>query len=212
MFESLTGSFSSGSLDSSGLSVALSNYDNYFKKWSVSLTISPNAAVSYLVTSSDAAKLYFTNALTGGGTYSVDFINRAILTTYESMISFVNKVPDALLNSKIALTKDYFDKLVRKNFRNKYDDVSVDTDPMTLITNLYEIQDAFCYYCLFLIFTDTQILKDDMSAYKSDKYYKQYQAMLKESMSLIAFDENEDSKISNAEKSASAGKGYLLER
>lgn len=212
MFESLTGSFSSSALTNAGLALANSVYADFYKKWQVSITIGATTTV-FTVSSSDKDNLFFSNNLApADGTYKVEFANRTLLTSYESMLSAAVKIPDALLANKIKLTSEYFDKQVRSNFRNTYTQVSSDLDPMTLLTNLYEIQDAFCYYCLFLIFTDTQILKDDMSAYKSDKYYKQYQAMFKEGMSLIIFDENQDASIDNAEKSQSVGRGMLLER
>lgn len=219
MFEPITNSFAIVDLSSSGLVVDLPDaVTDFYVNWIIRLdyTIASVAyAPEYTITANTTALISFVNSLdlTGatGLSYTISFITQALLVQDESDMGITAKVPAALYTKKFNVTKTFFEQKLKAQFRNLYLKYS-DIDPLTLIYNLFEIQTVFIYYCIAQIYSDLITEPGDTNELKYNEKMRAFNSLFKDSMSLLAVDEDQSGEISNEEKAASDSTGGLLSR
>lgn len=210
MFEQITGSFSS--IDSEGMTADLTGINtNALRAWGCIVVIS-GIYTEFEITANSQTKVYFENSLVGTGTFIIDFVTRKILEDFESDVVSVGKVTDGLIDKKVEVTRKHFREKIKSQFRYLFSDYPDEADPLDRIINLNEIQVAFIYYTIYEIYTDLSLEEGDNNDYKSKKYLSRYKDIMKESLSLLSVDTDNDSEISNIEEATPSNIGNILVR
>ncbi|MHA1972967.1 MAG: hypothetical protein ACTSW1_08240 [Candidatus Hodarchaeales archaeon] len=216
LFQPLSGSYTvaASSLDNDGLTISGSDFPiDYYKGWFIKLTYDPGGGAvtdEFQVASNDATKLNFVNTISDSGTYSVEFITQTYLTEIESDMGS-NKVSSDLSDNKISLAAEDIEQKIYAYFKHLYAAFD-ETDPLTLIMNLFQIQKSFAYKAIAQTYFDLIIEPGDTNDLKYERYKNMYKDLIKDAMSLLALDYNEDGELDNDEKATELGNGGLLSR
>lgn len=219
MFENVTNSFEIADLSSTGLVVSLSStIEDFYQGWIIAIdyTIDGEAEHSeFTITGNTASLVSFANSLnlTGatGLSYTISFVSQELISKFDSDMAVGTKVPAVLYAKKEVQVKIFFEQKIKAHFRNLYAAYS-DINPLSLISNQFEIQTAYIYYFIAQIYFDLITEPNDTNEIKYREYMKFFNGIFTDSMSLLVVDANEDGEISNAEKSTDVGRGGFLSR
>jgi len=214
LFNPVTGSYTiaADSLANDGLTIPGSEFGiDYYKNWFIKLSYGAGPTVDeFQILSNTATKLYFANTVATVGTYSIEFVTKAYLTDIESDMGS-NKVSTALAISKINRAAEDMEQKIYAYFKHLYASFD-ETDPLLLILNLFQIQKAFAYLAISKTYMDLIVEPGDTNDLKKEDYRTLFKDLIRDAMSLLAVDYNEDGELKNAEKATSLGNGGLLSR
>ena len=173
-----------------------------YKNWYVTIS-----GVEYRIESNTSDTLTFDNTLSSLEDYEISIVGREYLTEIESDCSNITKIPDALIEKKYNQANiDLYNKTfayLRKLCVDEF-------DPMENILNIEIMQQPYAYYMLYLIYTDLTILEGSFNTFKTEGFYEQYKNTVKDSLSLIQVDFNEDGVADCDEKNSSVGGTTLI--
>lgn len=194
LFDKVSGTFTS--YDSSGITDSSANWQvNYYVDWYVTID-----GTEYQITANTATTLSFANSLAATDDYQIAIVGRDFLEQIESDASDTTKVPSALISEKYEITNRMMHNKVfayLKQLYTQYDYTSSSSetysfDPLDNILNIYVLQDCFANYMLHLIFKDLMIA-EDFNGFKAFEFYlKSFNDQIKDAMSLIQIDFDED--------------------
>jgi hypothetical protein len=166
---------------------------------------------SFLITSNTATKLVFENDLgLGVIDYEISFVARARLTEIESDASNTTLMSDDFLDKKYNLANHDISAKVFSYLRGQYTD---DFDPLNNIKNLTSLQQVFCYFMLAKAYQDLSINQDSFESFKGyNMYEKSYNDGIKDALSNLRVDLNEDGNIDAEEIKNNNGSIKFLTR
>ena len=215
LFQPLTGSYTidASSLDGDGLTISGADFAlDYYTCWFIKLTYGAGPTVDeFQITGNTATKLLFTNTIAEVGTYSVEFITKNYLEDIESDMGST-KVSDSLAADKIALAGDDMEKKIYANFKNLYAQFANDVEPLLLVLNLYQIQRQYGYKAIAMTYMDLIVEPGDTNDLKKEDYRGFFKDTIKDALSLLAVDLDQDDTLDNDEKAKNSGTGGLLSR
>lgn len=211
MFSQITGSFTT--YDSEGITDTTQNFLTDALKDRIIII----SSIEYTITGNTDTKILFTNTLSAGGSYQIDFVTRSMLEFYESDFTSatpptIDRVSDGLIAKKFAVTNEVLSQKIKAFYRNLFALYSSDTNPLARIGNLYEVQSAFIYYMMADVYMDLMLTDEDINYVKRDAYKSKFNDLWKDSVRLLAVDENNNNAIDNGEESRTIGRGKLLSR
>lgn len=178
---------------------------NYYVGWYVVID-----STEYEITANTSDTLTFDNSLADNADYSIEFVGRDFLTELESDCSNTTKIPSALISKKynqvnVDLTNKIFAYLRKL--------ITDDFDPMANILNLTIMQQSFGYFLLAKIFQDLMIDQNSFESFKGyNMYEKSYNDGIKDALSLIQIDFDEDGEADAIEKNNSVSSYTFLNR
>lgn len=209
LFDKVTGSYDS--FDSSGITDSTASFTkNEFKDWYIKI----GSGGLFQITSNDETTLYFSNTLSQVDTYEISFVNRDFLEEIESDFSDTVKIPDSLITKKYNQTnKDISNRVVAylrplygmdTSYYTPKDRFVSDYDPLENILNLEIMQQSYAYYLIYLIFKDLSLDQESHNYFKSEDHFTLFKSTIKDSLSLLQIDFDEDGEADNEEKRNSA--------
>jgi hypothetical protein len=211
MFNSFSGSFTVFDSEGVTLSSAIVVSNGELKGFRAKVTIGA-VVTEYEITDNTTEKIYFTNSIALAGTISIEYVTRGLLTSFESDLSSVLKVADALLTNKIENVKKYFNEKLKSQFRFLFDFFPDDDNPLDRIINLGEIQTAFCYYLLSEIYTDLLLSEGDINEYKSKLFMNKYKDVVEDALSRLSYRRDGETSLESEDVKEAKNKGRILSR
>lgn len=204
LFDKVSGTYDS--FDSNGITDSTASFKvDQFKDWYVTIV-----NVEFRITSNTATTLSFTNSLGSTGSYEIAIVGRAKLTEIESDFSNTTKINNDLISKKYIQGSEDLNKRVTAYLRSLYGMDTIffarngsfvnDFDPFENILNLEIMQQVFAYYLIYLVFKDLSLNQDSYDYFKSEDNFTLFKSTIKDSLSLIQIDFNEDGEASTEEK------------
>ncbi len=204
LFDKISGNYDS--FDSNGITdIAASFKVNEFKDWYVTI-----ASTEFRITSNTATTLSFSNSLASTGSYEIAIVGRVNLTELESDFSNLVKIDDAIISKKYNQANTDMSKRVTAYLRPLYGmdrafytlkgSFVNDFDPFANILNLEIMQQSFAYYLTYLVFKDLSIDEASYNTFKSEDNFTLFKDTVKDSLSLIQIDFDEDGEADSEEK------------
>jgi len=177
--------------------------ENQFKDWFVTIS-----STEFLIVSNTTDTLTLIGStLTGTPTYEIAIVGRKYLEEIESDASDTTKMPDTLILKKYNQSNIDLDNKVFGYIRHTY---KTYFDPTLNILNLEKMQRSYAYYMLYLLYSDLTLAQETFNTYKSELNNNQYSETLKDGLSLLQLDFNEDGEADASEKKDSAGGTHFI--
>ena len=176
----------STSFDSEGITDSSASWKaNKYKGWFISIDGS-----EYEITSNTATKLIFSNSLTDNNSYIISFVGRDYLTELESELSDTTRVPDSLIAKKYNQANADIHNKIYSSLKLLLTD---SFDPIDNILNLDVMRQVFAYYILSKVYQDLMIDNNSFEGFKGvNMYEKSFEDNIKDAMSLIILDKEQD--------------------
>lgn len=204
LFDKVSGNYDS--FNSSGITDSTASFKvDEFKDWYVTI-----AGTEFRITSNTATTLSFSNSLASIGSYEIAFVGRVYLNQIESDFSNTTKINDDLISKKYDQTNIDVSNRVVAYLRPLY---GMDTffytpkgsfvndfDPLANILNLEIMQQVFAYYLIYLTFKDLSLDQESHNYFKSEDHFTLFKNTIKDSLSLIQIDFDEDGEADSEEK------------
>lgn len=211
MFNSYSGSFTVYDSEGITLASALSVSTDELKGYRIAITIA-STTTEYEITGNTTTIIYFENSIAAGGTFAIDFVTRELLESFESDMSSVIKISDAMLTSKIGNAKKFFFEKLKSQFRYLYDEFPDEDSPLERLINLGEIQTAFCYYLISELYSDLLLTEGDINQYKAKLYMSRYKEVVSDALARLAYLREGTTELDNTDLGSSQNKGVLMSR
>jgi hypothetical protein len=204
LFDKVTGTTTS--FDSSGVTDSSASFTvDYYTGWYVTID-----SVEYLITSNTATTLVFANSIAANADYSIAIVGRTFLTKIESDGANTTKIPDALIEKKYDQVNTDIQNKIFAYLRGYY---TTTFDPLANILNPLVMQQSFAYSVLAKIYQDLMIDQDSFESFKGyNMYNKDYIEAVKDAISLLQVDFDEDGTVDASEKTQSAAAYTFLAR
>ena len=204
LFDKISGSYDS--FDSDGITDSTASFKvNQFKDWYVTI-----ATVEFRITSNTATTLSFSNSLASTGSYEIAFVGRVYLNQIESDFSNTTKITNDLISKKYDQTNiDVSNRTVAylrplygmdRSFYTPKGAFVNDFDPLENILNLEIMQQQFAYYLIYLVFKDLSLDQDSHNYFKSEDHFTLFKSTVRDTLSLIQIDFDEDGEADSEEK------------
>jgi len=202
LFDKVSGT--STSYNSSGITDSSASWTiNQFQNWYVTIN-----STEYLIESNTVDTLTFSNTLSADADYEIAIVGREYLEEIESDGSNTTKISDDLISKKYNQANIKLNNAVEVYLRKL---CTSEFDPLENILNIDKMQQSYAYYMLFLIYSDLKLGVDTFNQDKSDGFYQEYKALVRDALALLVIDFDEDGEADCDEKNVSAG-GITLVR
>lgn len=195
LFDKFTGDFTS--YDNSKIVVAGADYKiNYYKGWFCVIN-----GTEYEITGNSATEIFFNNSLSAIGTFEIVFIGREFLKRIDSDFSDNAKIPDDLISNKYLMASNDIQIRIEEALKLQITD---NFNPIENILNLDNLQYAFSYHIAQAVFMDLHgggEFYNEKSAY----FETTYKVNVKNALSTLIIDRDQDNKADIEEKKESVG-------
>ncbi len=209
LFDKVSGNYDSLSVPNGSITDSTASFQiDQFKGWFYMI-----GTTEFLIISNTATTLFTSGSLSGfgtSGTYLIAYVGRSYLNQIESDFSNMTKISDDLISKKYDQTNiDISNRVVAylrplygmdRSFYTLKGSFINDFDPLENILNLEIMQQVFAYYLIYLVFKDLSLDQDSHNYFKSEDHFTLFKNTVKDSLSLIQIDFNEDGEADSEEK------------
>lgn len=168
---------------------------NQWVGWSICFR---NDNLNFTIVSNTATTITWTGDLSGNPTtYDIHFVSRDKLAQIESDAANADLMSEDFLHKKYALANYDISAKVFAYLRSQY---RSDFDPLANILNLTSLQQVYCYYVLAKAYQDLSINQDSFESFKGyNMYEKSYNDTIKDALSVLQLDLDQDGVVDNSE-------------
>ena len=197
LFDKFTGNFTS--YDNTKIVVASASYKvNYYKGWFCVID-----GTEYEITSNSATEIFCNNSLSSIGTFEIVFLGREFLKRIDSDFDDTVKIPDSLISNKYLMASNDIQIRIQEALKPQ---ITKDFNPMENILNLGNLQYAFSYHIAQSIFMDLNgQYRSSFYNEKSVYFEATYKSNVKNALSTLIIDRDEDNEADFEEKKESVG-------
>jgi len=195
LFDKFTGDFAS--YDNTKIVVAGADYKiNYYKGWFCVIN-----GTEYEITGNSKTDIFFNNSLSAIGNFEIVFIGRDFLKRIDSDFKDNVKIPDDLISNKYLMASNDIQIRIEEALKLQITDIF---NPIENILNLDNLQYAFSYHIAQAVFMDLHgggEFYNEKSAY----FETTYKINVKNALSTLIIDRDQDNKADIEEKKESVG-------
>jgi len=195
LFNKFTGNFAS--YDNSKIVVAGADYKvNYYKGWFCVIN-----GTEYEITGNSKTDIFFNNSLSAIGNFEIVFIGRDFLKRIDSDFKDNVKIPDDLISNKYLMASNDIQIRIEEALKLQITDIF---NPIENILNLDNLQYAFSYHIAQAVFMDLHGGGEFYNE-KSGYFETIYKVNVKNALSTLIIDRDQDNKVDIEEKKESVG-------
>jgi len=195
LFDKFTGDFAS--YDNTKIVVAGADYKiNYYKGWFCVIN-----GTEYEITGNSKTDIFFNNSLSAIGNFEIVFIGRDFLKRIDSDFKDNVKIPDDLISNKYLMASNDIQIRIEEALKLQITDIF---NPIENILNLDNLQYAFSYHIAQAVFMDLHGGGEFYNE-KSGYFETIYKVNVKNALSTLIIDRDQDNKVDIEEKKESVG-------
>ena len=195
LFNKFTGDFAS--YDNTKIVVAGADYKiNYYKGWFCVIN-----GTEYEITGNSKTDIFFNNSLSAIGNFEIVFIGRDFLKRIDSDFKDNVKIPDDLISNKYLMASNDIQIRIEEALKLQITDIF---NPIENILNLDNLQYAFSYHIAQAVFMDLHGGGEFYNE-KSGYFETIYKVNVKNALSTLIIDRDQDNKVDIEEKKESVG-------
>lgn len=195
LFDKFTGDFAS--YDNTKIVVDGADYKvNYYKGWFCVIN-----GTEYEITGNSKTEIFFNNSLSAIGTFEIVFIGRDFLKRIDSDFKDNVKIPDDLISNKYLMASNDIQIRIEEALKLQITD---NFNPIENILNLNNLQYAFSYHIAQAVFMDLHGGGEFYNE-KSGYFETIYKVNVKNALSTLIIDRDQDNKADIEEKKESVG-------
>ena len=195
LFDKFTGDFAS--YDNTKIVVAGADYKiNYYKGWFCVIN-----GTEYEITGNSKTDIFFNNSLSAIGNFEIVFIGRDFLKRIDSDFKDNVKIPDDLISNKYLMASNDIQIRIEEALKLQITDIF---NPIENILNLDNLQYAFSYHIAQAVFMDLHGGGEFYNE-KSGYFETIYKVNVKNALSTLIIDRDQDNKADIEEKKESVG-------
>lgn len=195
LFDKFTGDFAS--YDNSKIVIAGAEFKvNYYKGWFCVIN-----GTEYEITGNSETNIFFNNSLSAIGNFEIVFIGRDFLKRIDSDFNSIVKIPDDLISNKYLMASNDIQIRIEEALKLQTTD---NFNPIENILNLDNLQYAFSYHISQAVFMDLHGGGEFYNE-KSGYFETIYKVNVKNALSTLIIDRDQDNKADIEEKKESVG-------